>query len=155
MKKVLNYYLKINGVTANKVATDSGKSNTTLLRAVSGDYENISTRIYLMLAKSLNKLPERVFYEVNQLNGCLENLKNDSDYKTILDNDIKGTWANPATHTELTNTEYNLMILKESFSDWLENIEQYHDEDWKFYEIYNKFLENESDFEFLGDKSNE
>lgn len=148
MKKVLNYYLKINDVTANKVATDSGKSNTTLLRAVNGCYENISTRIYLMLAKSLNKLPDRVFYEVNQLNDCLENLKNDSDYKTILGNNSKGTWTNPATHTELTNTEYNLMILKESFSDWLENIEQYHDEDWKFYEIYNRFLESEDDFKF-------
>lgn len=148
MKKVLSYYLKINGVTANKVATDNGKSNTTLLRAVNGDYENISTRIYLMLAKSLNKLPEIVFYEVNQLNDCLENLKNDSNCKTILDNDIKGTWNNPATHAELTNTEYNLMILKESFSDWLENIDQYRDEDWKFYEIYNRFLESEDDFEF-------
>jgi hypothetical protein len=152
MKKILNYYLKVNDITANKVATDSGKSNTTLLRAINGDYENISTRIYLMLAKSLNRLPEKIFYEVNQLNDCLESLQDDQQYKTILDCDSKGTWVNPATHTELTNTEYNLMILKESFSDWLENIEQYHDEDWKFYEIYNKFLENEEDFEFSEQK---
>lgn len=152
MKKVLNYYLKINDITANKVAADSGKSNTTLLRAINGDYENISTRIYLMLAKSLNRLPQHIFYEVNQLNDCLESLQDDQQYKTILDCDSKGVWVNPATHTELTNTEYNLMILKESFSDWLENIEQYHDEDWKFYEIYNKFLENEEDFEFSEQK---
>ncbi|MFT9051707.1 hypothetical protein [Liquorilactobacillus nagelii] len=147
MKKVLDYYLKINDVTANKVASDSGKSNTTLSRAVNGDYENISTRIYLMLAKSLNKLPNRVFYEVEQLNSCLENLKDDSNYHTILDCDSKGIWTNPATHTELSNKEYNLLILKESFSDWLENIDQYRDEDWKFYEVYNRFLENEDDFE--------
>lgn len=148
MKKVLNYYLKINDVTANKVATDGGKSNTTLSRAINGDYENISTRIYLMLAKSLNKLPKRVFYEIGQLNSCLENLKDDPSYHTILDCDSKGIWINPATHTELSNTEYNLLILKESFADWLENIDQYRDEDWKFYEIYNRFLENEDDFEF-------
>ena len=40
------------------------------------------------------------------------------------------------------------MILKKAFSDWLENIDQYRDEDWKFYEVYNRFLENEDDFEF-------
>lgn len=148
MKKVLDYYLKINNITANKVASDSGKSNTTLSRAVNGDYENISTRIYLMLAKSLNRLPQQVFYEVGQLNNCLENLKDDQQYKTVLDCDSKGVWTNPATHTELSNKEYNLLILKESFSDWLENIDQYRDEDWKFYEVYNKFLENEDDFEF-------
>ena len=148
MKKVLSYYLKINDVTANKVASDSGKSNTTLSRAVNGDYENISTRIYLMLAKSLNKLPQQVFYEVGQLNSCLENLKDNPNYHTILDCDSKGIWVNPATHTELSNKEYNLLILKEAFFDWLENIEQYSNEDWKFYEIYNRFLESEDDFEF-------
>lgn len=148
MKKVLDYYLKINDVTAYKVANDNGKSNTTLLRAVNGDYENISTRIYLMLARSLNKLPQQVFYEVGQLNSCLENLKDDPSYHTILDFEKGGKWFNPATRTELNNEQYNLLILKESFSDWLENIDQYHDEDWKFYEVYNRFLENEDDFEF-------
>lgn len=148
MKKVLSYYLKINDVTPNKVATDSGKNNTTLSRAVNGDYENISTRIYLMLAKSLNKLPQQVFYEIGQLNSCLENLKDDPNYHTILDCDGKGTWTNSETGTELNNEQYNLLILKESFSDWLENIDQYRDEDWKFYEIYNRYLENEDDFEF-------
>ena len=148
MKKILNYYLKVNDITANKVATDSDKSNTTLLRAINGDYENISTRIYLMLAKSLNRLPERVFYEVGQLNSCLESLKNDSSYHTILDFEEGGKWINPATHTELSTEEYDLLILKESFADWLENIDQYRDEDWKFYEVYNRFLENEDDFEF-------
>jgi hypothetical protein len=101
-----------------------------------------------MLAKSLNKLPNRVFYEVEQLNRCLESLQDDQQYHTILDCNNKGTWINPATHTELTNKEYNLLILKESFSDWLENIDQYRDEDLEFYEVYNKFLENEEDFEF-------
>lgn len=147
MKKVLSFYLKINNITANKVASDSDKSNTTLSRAVNGDYENISTRIYLMLAKSLNRLPQQVFYEVGQLNSCLESLQDDQQYHTILDCDSKGTWTNSETGTELNNEQYNLLILKESFSDWLENIDQYRDEDWKFYEVYNRYLESEEDFE--------
>lgn len=156
---LLDIYLRLHNSSRYKVSKATNVEPSTFQRAANGKYENISTRIYLLIASALEKDVTKVFSEINKLNGELKlmqkSLAEDADivYHTHSYITFRSS-GSVMTNEEYTKDEINSDVINwlnmddedkdmydDKFGKYVEDMFESDDEPYRSDEFGNKIME--------------